>query len=229
LNVPDDGAFRPVRMVPGGINYYRAGTTDRVEPIITNPRVDFGQFMLNDIRTRIRQAFFIDQLQLREGPEMTATEVRQRTEEQLRLLGPILGRQHNELLKPLIDRVFGIMLRRGEFDSAPPELGGAELKVNYVSQIAKAQKASEADNLLRVLQSVMPLVEADPSIMDNFDGDAAVRYSADLFNLPQEVLRTVNDRRKIRESRAQAQAQQEQQAQQLTEAETINKMAPVMQ
>ena len=35
---------------------------------------------------------------------MTATEVRQRTEEKLRLLGPILGRQHNELLKR-IERV----------------------------------------------------------------------------------------------------------------------------
>jgi hypothetical protein len=225
LNIPDDGAFRPVKMIPGGLNYYRAGTTDRIEPILTNPRIDFGQFMLNDIRGRIRQAYFIDQLQLREGPMMTATEVRQRTEEQLRLLGPVLGRQHNELLKPLVERSFNIMMRKGILPAIPPELSNQEWKVNYVSQIAKAQKASEADNLLRVLQSVMPIVEADPSIMDNIDGDAAFKYSADLFNLPQEIMRTKNDVTKMRQSRAEQQQQAMQQQQQQSDAEVASKMS----
>jgi hypothetical protein len=44
---------------------------------------------------------------------MTATEVMQRTEERMRLLGPILGRMEAELLGPIITRVFGIMLRQG--------------------------------------------------------------------------------------------------------------------
>ena len=30
--VPDDG-FLPVRTVPGGLNFYRSGTRDRIEPL----------------------------------------------------------------------------------------------------------------------------------------------------------------------------------------------------
>ena len=229
VQVPDDGFFRSVRLYPGGINHYRAGTNDRIEPINTNPRIDLGQAFMDDIRIRIKQAYFADQLQLREGPQMTATEVRQRTEEQLRLLGPILGRQHNELLKPLVERVFGILLRKGMFPDPPQEIAGKDLNVNYVSQIAKAQKASEADNLMRVIQTVSPLIEFDPSILDNVNPDAAFKYSAGMFDLPQDIMRSSKELKQLREQRAQAQQQAQQQEQEAAEAETVSKLAPVME
>ena len=37
---------------------------------------------------------------MQQGPQMTATEVIQRNEEKMRLLGPVLGRLQSELLKP---------------------------------------------------------------------------------------------------------------------------------
>ena len=49
---------------------------------------------------------------MQDGPQMTATEVIQRNEEKMRLLGPVLGRLQSELLKPLIDRVFAILLKK---------------------------------------------------------------------------------------------------------------------
>ena len=224
VQIPDDGFHRTVRLYPGGINHYRAGTNDKIEPINVNPRIDLGQVFMDDIRIRIKQAYFADQLQLREGPQMTATEVRQRTEEQLRLLGPILGRQHNELLKPLVERVYGILLRKNMFPVPPQELSGFDLKVNYVSQIAKAQKASEADNLLRVLQSVAPLIEFDPTIMDNIDSDEAFLHAADMFDLPQELITSDKEKKEIRGQRAKQQQQQQQQEQNLAEAETVQKL-----
>ena len=33
LLVPDDGFLLPVRTVPGGLNFYRSGTRDRIEPL----------------------------------------------------------------------------------------------------------------------------------------------------------------------------------------------------
>ena len=65
-------------------------------------------------RTAIRNVFYVDQLMLQQGPQMTATEVIQRNEEKMRLLGPVLGRLQSELLKPLIDRVFNILLRNNQ-------------------------------------------------------------------------------------------------------------------
>ena len=40
------------------------------------------------------------------------TEVVQRTEEKMRLLGPLTGRLSQELLQPLINRVYSILARR---------------------------------------------------------------------------------------------------------------------
>ena len=117
VQLPDDGFILPIEVVPGGINYYRSGTSDRIEPLFNDTRIDFGFQALEDRRKRIREAYYVDQLQLQQGPQMTATEVLQRTEEKMRLLGPMLGRQQAELLRPLIDRVFEIMLRRGKIDA----------------------------------------------------------------------------------------------------------------
>ena len=31
--VPDDGFILPIRTVPGGLNFYRSGTRERIEPL----------------------------------------------------------------------------------------------------------------------------------------------------------------------------------------------------
>ena len=61
-------------------------------------------------RGAIRDAFYVNQLMMQSGTQMTATEVLQRTEEKMRLLGPVLGRLQSELLQPLITRAFNILL-----------------------------------------------------------------------------------------------------------------------
>jgi len=229
LQVPDDGMVMPLRTVPGGINYYRAGSADRIEPLITQARIDIGFEVMNDVRKRIREAFFIDQLQLNEGPQMTATEVLQRTEEKLRLMGPVLGRQHFELLKPLINRVFGILARKNKLPENPPqELKEIKLNVQYSSMIARAQRTSEIENLNRAMQAVGPIVQMDPSIMDNINGDEYLKYVGNIFNVPQELFNSEKEVASIRQSR-QEQAQKQQQLQeQNIQADSMNKVAPAL-
>jgi len=208
LQVPDSGYSLPVRTVPGGTNFYRAGTKDRIEPLITGARPDIGVQMLEMIQKRIRDAFFIDQLQLNEGPQMTATEVLQRTEEKLRLLGPILGRQHYELLKPLVNRVFNILARRGKIPTPPAKIQGKIFEVRYSSMIARAQRSSEAENVNRIINAIGPFIQLDPGIMDNFDTDSLLRYVATIYNTPQKIFRGEDDVIAMRQQRAQAQQQQ---------------------
>lgn len=230
LMAPDDGIIMPIRTTPGGLNYYRSGTGDRIEPLETRGRIDLGIQLIESIKVQIRQAFFIDQLQLNEGPQMTATEVMQRTEEKLRLLGPILGRQHFELLKPMIDRIFGIMVRKDLLpQDVPPELEDRELEVQYSSMIARAQRSSEAENFNRVFSFIAPLVELNPSVIDNINFDGTVRKLANIFNLPHEMF---NDQEVVdanRQQRQQLEQQQIDQQQQLADAETIQKVSPAME
>lgn len=202
LQLPDDGVLLPIKLIPGGINYYRAGTKDRIEPIITGSRPDIGEQFSNTIEERIKQAFFIDQLQIRQADRMTATEVVQRREEQLRMLGPILGRQHHELLKPMVERVFGIMSRKQLFKPAPSIISDRQLQVKYTSQIARAQKTADADNFTRLINLVAPLAQARPELLDNFNPDAIVRDLAARFGIPAEYFTKERDMAQTRQARA---------------------------
>jgi len=226
LQVPDDGVLLPVKIAPSSVNYYRAGTKDRIEPLVSGVRVDIGESMMDTVRQQIRQAFFIDQLQLVENDRMTATEVMQRRDEQLRLLGPILGRQHFELLKPLIDRVFGILLRKNLLEQPPRELAGRDLEVRYTSQIAKAQRSVDAENAMRAIQMAEPFLAAgNTEVMDNFNADEYVRYGADIYGVPEKLMMHPKQIQQMRQGRQEAAAQQQQMEQAQGEAEITEKMA----
>lgn len=231
LMIPDDG-FMNFNIKPGGLNPYRSGTgnTDKVYPIETGGQIGLGLEMVRDTRDRIKESFFIDQLQLREGPQMTATEVNARTDEHLRLLGPILGRLHFELLQPLITRIIGIMKRKGELPPNPPEaLQGITPQVFYSSQIARAQRIAEGNNWNRFLEPVMAMAQFKPEVLDNFDSDGAFKYLAGIYGAPTETMLDEDDVESLRESRAEATAQQESAAMENQEADTLQKTAGAAQ
>ncbi len=221
LQAPDDGILLPIKTFPHAINIYRAGSKDRIEPLNTGVNPNLGEDLAQATRERIRAAFFVNQLQLSENnPQMTATEVVQRTEEKLRLLGPVLGRQHFEFLQPLVERVFAIMLRKKKI--LPPPESIQKLNIEYTSQLARAQKAQEGDNFQRAFQLMQPFIELDPKVMDMLDGDEIIKWAARIFGLPTQLIRDAKDIDQIRAERAQAQQAQAEAEQQKLEAEALN-------
>lgn len=224
LQLPDDGFLMPIVTKPGGLNFYRAGSQDKIEPLFTGARVDFGEQLIESHRQRIRQAFYVDQLILREGPQKTATEVMQIAEEQNRFLGPLVGRQSNEFLRPMIDRVFNIMERRELLPEPPASLEGRKVDVKYNSLIAQSQRISEGQNILRTIGALEPFITLDPTVADNLNGDMAAKKIANIYNFPQEILRTQEDIAAIRQGRQEAQEQMAQQQEQAAQADTSSKM-----
>ena len=106
--------------------------------------------------------FHVDQLVVSANRTMTATEVIQRNEEKMRILGPVLGRLQSELLQPMILRVFNIMLRNNLFLQAPEILANQEIDIEYVSPMALAQRSQELQNLMRGLEmfaQISPLLQ----------------------------------------------------------------------
>jgi hypothetical protein len=226
LQVPDDGSFLPVNRKPGGITYYRAGG-DLIRPLETGGRVDLGIDMINQIKLSIRKSFFIDQLQLVENDRMTATEVNQRTDEQLRFLGPVLSRQEFEFLRPLINRVFGILLRRGKIPAIPKILSGRNVIPRYVSQVARVQRASDADNIVRAITAIGPIIQAQPETLDLIDGDMALKKALEMFGIDQEIIRDEDEIESIRGARADQEAQVQEQEQQQLESEQMKNLIPL--
>lgn len=230
LQLPDDGFIMPIKTRAGGLNYYRAGSNDRIVPVFNNAQIDFGFEAMKERRTRIREAFYVDQLQLSQGPQMTATEVMQRTEERTRLLGPMLGRQQSEFLRPLIDRVFSVCMRRGIIikEQIPKALQGRVIDVKYSSLIAKSQRVSEGQNIARTMQAAAPFIQMDQTVMDNVDGDEAFKVIARIYGLPQKMIRDQEHVKSIRDGRAKAQQAAIQQQQEAHQADQVGKVAPAV-
>jgi hypothetical protein len=226
LLVPDDGFLLPVRTVPGGLNFYRSGTRDRIEPLNIGANNPLGLNMEEQRRNSIREVFYVNQLMLQQGPQMTATEVIQRNEEKMRLLGPVLGRLQSELLKPMIDRCFAILLRNNQFAQAPDFLSGQDIEIEYVSPLAKAQKSTELSSITRAIEILGSLANVAP-VFDYINFDALVKHVADLVGVPQKVLKLQSQVNAEREQQAQLAEQQAQMQQMQQVAEAGGKIAPL--
>lgn len=224
LQVPDDGFVMPLVTRPGGFNYYRAGSpqTDRIQPIFADSRIDFGYQAIDRKTLAIREAFYVDQLQLRNGPQMTATESNIRYEQSLRFLAPMLGRQNYEFLTKLVERVYGIMDRRNEFDDVPSELNGVPLKVRYSSVMAMQQRQSDMMNVTRGMQAVAPLIAMDPGVQDVIDAIKSAKYVLNLNNYPQECMRDEKEMKQIQDNRAKQQQEAEAMAREKMQSETMS-------
>ena len=218
LLVPDDGFLLPVRTVPGGLNFYRSGTRDRIEPLNIGANNPLGLNMEEQRRDAIRAVFYVNQLMMQQGPQMTATEVIQRNEEKMRLLGPVLGRLQSELLKPLIDRVFNILLRNNMLPQAPEFLSGRDIEIEYVSPLAKAQKSSELQSIMRAIEILGSLANVAP-VFDYVNFDNLVKHLADIVGVPQKILKSQSQ---VNAERQQAQ-QQQQEMQQMQQVQQLAK------
>jgi hypothetical protein len=218
LMVADDGVLSPVRVSPSAINVYRAGTmsTDPIKPLLTGGRPDLGEEFMQGIRFRIDAAFFKPLIQMIRRDRMTATEVLQVVEEGQRILGPYLGRLKAEDLGPMIERVFGIMMRVEAFAPMPEILQGQEIEIEYVSPAVKQQRLSRARGLAQFAEITGPFVALDPSLNDNLDMDRAYRDTADVLGLPKDWLLSPEIVEARRQARREAQ-QQEMQRQALME------------
>ena len=226
LLVPDDGMLAPIRMSPGSINFFRSGSRDRIEPLNINANTAETLSLENQRRDAIVKMFHVDQLVISENRNMTATEVLQRQEEKMRILGPVLGRLQSELLSPLIIRVFNIMLRNKLFLMSPDILQSQELNIEYVSPIALAQKSSELQGIMRGLELFGSLAQTMP-VMDYIDENGLVKQIIDILGLPAKIIRSDVEVQEIREERAQEQQQQQLQQQQLAETQMAKNAAPM--
>jgi hypothetical protein len=138
-----------------------------------------------------------------------------------------------EWLNPLTNRVFWIRLRASAKDSPYRRVqawcaqNNIALEVEYEGPLAKAQRLAESTAMQRYFQIVLPLTQVDPTIMDNIDLDYVAREHGESVGTPAKMMRTEQDRDKIRAGRAQAQQQQAAQAKAESMGKTASGIAPL--
>lgn len=223
--VADDGVMAPLRVNPSGTNVIRGEAFGRsggppVQPMLSGGRPDIGADFINDIRTRIEHGFMTNLFQFARDPQMTATQFLGITEQTMRVLSPVLGRMQTEDLGPQTVRLFGIMWRAGMIDEPPEILRGRDLKVTYVSPLARQQRIGEARAVAEFYQIMEPILKLDPTVADIVDGDKTGRAVADLVGMRKTLLRADAKVQEIRTARTNAMMQQHQADQLRQTAET---------
>ena len=197
-------------------------------PQATNMQLD--NIKREDKRNSIRRIFFMDQVQFipeRGKTPATAMEIQARMDIMLQILGPTLARLEFELLQPLINRVFSMMLRKELLPPPPPEVMqiaeqvGGQIDVEFRGPIARAKRRAEAFSIQNSVGYAMQLAQAMPEILDLFNPDAIVRQLAHVEGAPQTILRSFEEVMQIRQQRAQQMQQQQQMAQMKDGAEMV--------
>jgi hypothetical protein len=217
LAVPTSLVNSDIDRLPGGIVYADNNGQQGGIRSLYDVNLDLSHLRedIGDVRQRINQAFYADlflMLANDDRSNITAREVAERHEEKLLMLGPVLERLHNEMLDPLIDITFSRMVSSGMLADLPPprELQGMDLKVEFVSTLAQAQRAVGVQAVDRLLGTVGAIAPMRPDVLDKLDTDQLIDAYADMLGVDPTLI--VADDRVAIIRRDRAQQQQAQQA-----------------
>lgn len=232
LQAPTSLKSHDVDTLPGGISFVDAAAPNGGIRSAFEVNIDLSHLLadIQDVRERIKGSFYADLfLMLANGtnPQMTATEVAERHEEKLLMLGPVLERMHNEILDPLIEMTFTRMVEANIVPPPPDELQGMELNVEFVSMLAQAQRAIATNSVDRFVGNLGAVAGIKPEVLDKFDADRWADAYADMLGIDPELIVPGEQVAMIRKQRAEA-AQAQQQAALLNQGvDTAQKLGSV--
>jgi hypothetical protein len=225
-----DGVIGTAKLAPASLN--TVVNMDDLAPIEFKARFDVGKIEEEQLRTAIRDVFYNSQLQLPNKTIMTATEVERVYELMQRILGPTLGRLEAELLNPLIERSFDLMLRRGALPEPPPAIYAdgeiADIDIEYEGPLSRAQRSSDSQAIERTLQLALPIAQVDPEALDALDLTEVIRYAGQRHGIPPRVVRSEKQIAEIRSARETERQKVVQQEQMRGMAEMAGKTAPLV-
>jgi hypothetical protein len=199
--------FGKPQMLPGQQMVCR--NPDDIKEFITQARFDVTMAGIENLRKSVRDMFFSAQLELKQSPEMTATEVSARMALMAQFLGPTAGRYMSEFLTPILVRHFGILMRAKRFLPMPPKLldyyrRHGEWNIRYLTPMARQQRNPELAAIERYANFLNALLPMYENAKDGFDFERVTKTYAEVAGVPPSVLPTVKEITAKREARIQA-------------------------
>lgn len=192
---------------------------DTQDAQVIRPLMSQG-FDFNNIRQkiaevveRIREAFYnpLFLMVTSRQQAMTATEVAQLVEEKSAVLGPVLESIQSEVFDVVIERIYDIMDNELTIiPPAPESLRGADLKVEYISLLAKAQRIAGFGDLQYFLGIAGQVIQAFPDSAKKLNADEIIDVVATTIAIPPKVVRTDREVEAIRKQEAQQMQQRQQ-------------------
>lgn len=226
--VADDSlGIKGINLVPGGKTFVQQ--KDAVTPLFqVQGNLDHLREVVADVTTRIKRAYSADLFMMLDQQEksMTAREVLERTQEKMNILGPVVQRMQFEFLGRIIERVYNILDRAHMFPEPEDEemaeiLRDQELKIEYISPLAQAQKMSGLVNIEQGVAFLAQIAQFNQDILDKMNWNETINRYFDMLGAPAAIKRTDDEYEAIQQQK-QEMAQKQQQMQ---EAAAMAQMA----
>ena len=210
----DDGVINPdtINLVPGTV-IPKAPNSMGLQPIRQAGSMDFGNFILSDMRNNIKKALYNDMLGNPDRTPASATEIAERMADLSRRIGSAFGRLQAEMVQPVLQRVVYILKKQGRIEL--PTLNGRQVKVRSVSPLAQSQSNADITAIARWLELIQARFGPEiTNLLINAEETAA--HLAKKFGVPDVLIRDIAERKQLVEM-AQQMAQQTMQQPQMQE------------
>jgi hypothetical protein len=224
--LPGDLRFHPGGVIP--INSVMSSMNPPIQPLPFGGDFNISVALIEDARKSVQDAFHHQLIETIRDPRMTATQVLELSAQMQRHLAPILGRMNTELLEPIIERVFAIEARAGRLPPAPEGLQDHNIKIDYVSPVARAQQTADARAIIDFSGIVSNLAAVAPDVLDIVDFDEGARELSDALGVPPTMIRDAEQVEARREAQRRLAAEQAEAEKQAATVDQISKLAKSM-
>lgn len=190
------------------IYYTTPHNAESIKPIQeTFINIQMLDAVIEKIENRVKEALLNNALKAITDmtKEATKFEVSKVYEEKMMILGGFTKRFNSKFLRNVIERFWNILDDLGLIDPAPQQIAGAEIKVEFTSLLAQAQRSIGSSTIEQSLDFVLRAAAVDQGLMDVADFEAYIRTYNRSISAPPLLLRSSEDIAKIREQRNQDQ------------------------
>ena len=237
LALYDDGALGAgtIDTSAGALNVFsvtgRLNVGKPIEPLYTVGELQSSYTHIDTLKETINNHFYLDRLlDFNNETRMTLGEAQLRNALRGQSLGAFYARQENEVITPMIERTFNILLKRGRLGvlsgsqeeieqlkrgAQPvyiPEalaqrmINGEDFyEITYLSPAKRTMQSEELRGIIETANFAVQVAPASPEIIDNIDFDKLIARVAKLSGAPMELIKDSDTVKKIRDARAKQQ------------------------
>jgi len=214
VQAPLDILRGDVEMFPGGITLYDSSgfqfQGEPIRPVQLGANPALTHEYLQHLRGEVNQAFMQHVASAAREGKLGKEQMQTMRDQFADQALPLMTSIEDELLPPILDRVFSILVRTRSLPPAPQKITGMRLDYKFDNRVADMRDLSEAHD---IIQSLMALLQMQrPELVENIDWDATFRDLLRKMKFKESYLLPLKDVLAGRKQQAQMQ-----QAQQLAE------------
>jgi len=195
--------LRPRTIIP-------ANSMDDLKRIDVGGNLNIGVDLITMYQNRIKRGMMSDQLTPINSSPLSATEVSARVNIIRNQLSAIFVRMQTEFLNGLLERTFDLLMRNQFLPQPPQEIisKGQGLNFTFTNPLSQSVKLESVTNLSNFINTVLPLSQVNPDILDVLDMDNIVYTLQDALSVTPEALITKDELAQLRQAKAEAQQAQ---------------------